>query len=176
MTCDADKGMYKFSAPGTSSRYVAKLSNDLSARQFTNDVYSVLGVFEKVTSSNSTYYKEHPSLVSSNSDTLGAMSVATYNGTTRTSTIPSGTHKYARTIKSDERIFYYDGAVQGTYTGYANWLPSNWVVTDSGILLGLRGNSVSYYMGDVYIFNTYLPLSTIRQIQGFDPLPPNVIK
>jgi hypothetical protein len=179
MAWDAEVGMYKFSTPSTVGQYVAILSNGLSASQFANNIFTILSIFQKVTSSSSAFYAEQPSLISTNTNTAASIATALYGNTSKSSSIPSGTHNFAKTIKSDSRVFYYDGAVNGTYAGYAPHLPSNWSVSANGIYLGYRfnsGNNVTYYMKDYYIFNTELPLETIRQIQGYDPLPDGVIR
>ena len=176
MTWDSSVGMYKIAVPSTQGQYVAKLDNGFSASMFPTDTISILAKFRKVTSSTMTF-KEQPCLISSNPDTLGVLTAALYNGTSKSSTIPSGIHYFVKTFSDTERIFYYDGAVNGTYAAYANHLPSNWVVSSNGLYIGYRtGNNVTYYLADYYIFNKVLSMSTIRQIQGFDPLPPNVIK
>lgn len=175
MTWDSSVGMYKIVVPSAQWQYVGRLSNGLSASQFPNNAFTSLCTFQKVTS-NSDFYAEQPCLISTNTNTLSAISSVMYNGTSKSSSIPSGTHHFAKAYKSTERKFFYDGAVTGTYAGYAAHLPSNWVTTENGIDLGKRYNNVTYYMKDLYIFNTYLSLETIRQIQGYDPLPDGVIR
>jgi hypothetical protein len=153
------------------------LSNGLAASQFTDNAFTTLCVFQKVTN-DSHFYAEQPCLISTNTNTLAAISPVLYNGTGKATSIPSGTHSFAKMIKSDSRVFYYDGAVNGSYAGYAQHLPSNWVVTENGINLCYRysSNAMTYYMADIYIFNKELSLETIRQIQGYDPLPIGVYK
>lgn len=174
ITWDSTKSMYKINTPssGAIGTYTAKL-NGFSKSLFPNDIFTILGTIEKITSTSGYYYNEQPSVITSGSsgDTLNALGIATYNGSSLSTNIPIGVHKYGKAVKDSERLLYYDGSLNMTSSGVSGVLPSNWETTENGLIFGRRNSVVNYYIKDVYIFNTYLPLSIIRQIQGYDPLP-----
>ena len=65
------------------------------------------------------------------------------------------------------------GVQQYNLAPYNNYLPSNWVLDGTGVIVGATSRSSSFtgiqlYISELYLFNTALDLTTIRKIQGYE--------
>ena len=171
MVWDGVESRYKMTTPATVWQKVATLDNGMTAASFPTNKVTYLSNIKKVTSSTSKYI--HALQVNStNSSTTDAINPL-YNGSSRSSNFPASEAKVAGVINANvDRSYYQQGTLFGTYSANTAILPSNWVLSGSGLVLGCANTygttSVQYYIAEIYLFNTALDLSTIRRIQGYE--------
>lgn len=169
--------MYQVTSPSSVGRHIGIWDNGISKLSFPDDNFTSLYTFRRITSASNKYVYG----ISSNSDSYPTVSSTqpSWNGTGRTNSFPSGTCKVGVTINHSNltRNMYQNGTLYTTASEYSPSLPSNWNTIGSGIILFQTPSdhpsysvylSVSYYIRDVYLFNTVLDLSTIRKIQGYE--------
>lgn len=172
LTWVSSVGMYMVSTPGVNSQYVAFLDNGMNENSFPNNCFTTLTSFQKITTSGFSPASQI-SIISTVSDTKVAINPL-YNGSGNVSNYPSGLLELAVYMGADERNYYQQGALYGTYSAYAPYLPSGWSVSGDGLAIGMVRDATSsyfnkqFYLKDVYIFNTKLTLAQIRQIEGYD--------
>lgn len=171
MIWDNVQQRYKLTSPSSYNQYVAKLDNGLAASSFPDDKYTTCYRIKKITNSSSKYLRG----ISPNSfDEITAASIGpTYNGTARSNAWPTAETNVAYVCNANiDRTFIQDGGIYLTASTYLPYLPSNWVLNGSGIVVGYSfSNSyhtgVQEYISEIYLFNTALDLTTIRKIQGY---------
>ena len=180
LTWDATAGMYKVKNPSnTVGRHVAWLDNGMTASDFPDNCFTSLTSFQKITSTGYAAASQI-SPKSTNSNTIASLN-PTYNGIGNVANYPNELLKLAEYVGNDKRVYIQQGNIYTEKTPYVDYLPSNWVTTGSGLALGIIRSSTNsyynkeYYVKDIYIFKKKLSLGTIRQIQGYDPLPSWVI-
>ena len=163
--------MYSITQPSALWQGVATLSNGLNSTWFPNDRYTSLQSVKKITNNNTLFISAGPSPITTTSEnTINAIG-AYYNASGRTSGFPSTLAKVAYSSEgTNGRNYYQNGSLYNHYAYYEPYLPSNWVQTSDGVAIGQVGSAsrygVSYYLKDVYLFDTDLDLTTIRKIQG----------
>ena len=175
--------LYRFQVPSSVSQYTAFLDNGMSASSFPNNCFTVLTSFKRYNTETGYTLYDQLSPISPNDENARLSLNTVYNGTGNVSNLNTNTlFRLFKYEGSDGRFYGQEGAIYGSSdTPATQYLPSNWVTTANGLAVGvvrLATNAYagkSFYLKDVYIFNTKLTLEQIRQIQGFDPLPSNVI-
>lgn len=168
---NASKQMYQFNVPSTYGG-AAVLRNGFDNTMFTTNSLTFCVHFKKLQnlSGGRTLLINKNVVVQSEFNVL-------YNGSSNMTNMPSD-YSYAHTLTSNEILTSYQ---QGQY--YNSWdvnnnqynnKPSEWIINqnDKGLWLGCyTGNSSqigSYCMGEIYIFDGVLDLTTIRKIQGYE--------
>ena len=170
---DGSQQMYKITQPSLYDKYVAFLNNYITVQDFPDDNFTTLHSIKKISNSSS---KSINSMSPSTLDQVTSQSLsAVYNSTGRTRVWPANLANVAYVSNNDQRnrTFYQNGELYGTYAEYLPGIPSNWVMSGSGIIFGFTARasvflSTQYYMKEVYLFNTALDLQTIRKIQGYE--------
>lgn len=165
--------MYQVNQPSsTLFAYVASLDNGLDASWFPDDNFTVLQTIRKITSSSAKFMNTI-SPKSGNGDTC-ASTAATWSGTGRTNAFPAAVCDcgYVGNHSNTTRYYYQNGALITTAAEATAYLPSNWVMTGTGITIGCNRvsncYSTQYCISNIYMFNTALDLATIRKIQGYE--------
>lgn len=173
MVWDSSEQMYKVTHPSSGVySYVGILGNGMSSSLFQDNIFTTIHTVKVVTNSANRYFNTIDPNGNTN-DTVGALS-ASYNSTGRTNAWPRTVTNVAYVCdhSNSVRHFYQDGGLFGTFSEYSGQLPSNWSSSGTGITIGKNRTqyfySSEYYMKEVYLFNTALPLSTIRKIQGYE--------
>lgn len=167
LTWDSNKGMYLLTYPSTEG-HTAHLSNGLNGNSFTTGGLTTLCVAEKGNYLSSTNYNSAFS-VHGEQETQNGLACIQYLGSGSAPNIPSGTHRYAKTMAPNgDRVLYYDGSAQSFFY-YAPQMPSSWTTTQDGIMLGWANHQGRYgaqiYIKELYIFDGALPSATINKIQ-----------
>lgn len=175
MTWSSDYDMYLFTLTGNASKYIARLDNGMTGDTFQNDCYTTLSTFRRYDpvqfDSFGAYCQAN---MMSNSENARLALNPMWNGTGRQGLYPRRIVCLGQYNGTDERILYQDGSIYLTTSAYTPYFPSSWVLSASGLHIGLPRNSTSeyingkFYMKEFYIFNTKLSLELIRKIQGFD--------
>lgn len=172
MVWDNARQRYKLITPSSYNQYVAKLDNGLTASLFPEDKYTTCYRIKKITNSSSKYLRG----ISPNSsvETTASSTGPAYNTTARSNAWPTDETNVAYVCNANiNRTFFQDGNIYATYSPHIPYLPSNWILNGSGIVVG-HSLSSSYYIGvqeyisEIYLFNAALDLTTIRKIQGYE--------
>ena len=173
---DSTLDMYRVQTPSSQGKHTGYWNNGITASgTFPNNNFTTIYTIKKITSANNkSIFGVSP--YSDNFRTCQALN-PNYNSTGGSSSWPSTVTKVAIAHNYTEswRKLYQDGVLYTQASIFAQFVPANWITSNSGLCLGrtpIDSNtsfqSVSEYIKDVYIFNTALDLGTIRSIQGFD--------
>lgn len=172
MTWSDTEQMYLFTMPSVLNASVATLGSSLSQLDFPSDDYSSLITMKMVTNSSQKYFATL-SPKSLDQSTLYSTS-ASYNGSRLTDRFPHVVckHAYVNDHVFAERRYYYDGNFSMRLAEHEPFLPSNWVMNGTGVLIACSINNqcyqTQYYASGIMLFNTVLDLQTIRKIQGYE--------
>lgn len=168
---DSSVNKYKVTTSNTAFQYVAWLDNGMNSSTFTNNCFTTLTTFERITTSG--YYANcHLSLITNYSNTAASISPC-YGGTGNVTNYPAIV-KASAYVSPTERIYSQQGEIYLTTTPYNDYTASNWHLTGNGLSIGnIRENNdvyknKSFYLSEVYVFTTKLNISVIRKIQGYD--------
>ena len=172
MVWDGNQQRYKLTTPSQNNSHTAILPNGLTKSNFPDNRVTILQGIKKVTSSSSKYLRAF-CVNSTNYDTTDVFNCG-YNGTSRSNGFPASEVYLGFTINASiDRSYYQNGSLFGTYSPHNPYLPSNWVLNGSGVIIGNTTGSTSFtnvqlYISELYIFNNVLDLATIRKIQGYE--------
>lgn len=166
---DSTEGMYKFTDPSSTGQHIGLIANDINKGTFPNNQLTVLHGIKRVSTSN---YLKTIAPNTTNGNTSLAL-CACYNASGNLANFPNSYTPVAHMMNGySNRVYYQEGAVFNSYAYYSSYLPSNWSTSGDGIKIGYVNNSnqrsTSWYMSEVYLFNTVLDLTTIRKIQGYE--------
>lgn len=175
MEWSSDYDMYLFTMPNNANKYIARLDNGMTGDTFQNDCYTTLTTFRRY---DPVQYNSFGALgqanMMSNSENARLALNPMWNKSGRQDVYPNRIVCLGHYHGTDERIFYQDGSIYDTISPHTPYLPSSWVLSASGLHIGLPRNSEGaylnnkFYMKELYIFNTKISLEVIRKIQGFD--------
>lgn len=169
---DGSQQRYKLTTPSQNNSRTAILLNGLTKSNFSDNKVTILQRIKKVTSSSSKYLRAF-CVNSTNYDTTDVFNCG-YNGTSRSNGFPVSEAYLGCTLNASiDRSYYQNGSLFGTYSPHNPFLPSNWVLNGSGVIIGNTTGSTSFtniqlYISELYIFNNVLDLTTIRKIQGYE--------
>ena len=170
-TYNASKQMYQFTVPSYNGS-AAILRNGFDKTWFSTNAFTFCAHFRKFQTISGMR-----TLLYNIGNTNSAVFNIGYNGTSNLTNFPSDYH-YAHSFSSNRELTIYQqgefcsqGVVADSNQFYN--LPSSWNINQNnkGLWIGCyNGQSTvgSYCMGEIYIFDGVLDLTTIRKIQGYE--------
>lgn len=157
---------YKVKSANANNRYVAKVSNGITAASFPNDTFTTMYTAKRISTSG--YMNAIPmSPVSTTEGNKTSLSGYMINGSSTTGNLANFPNDWITITK----MASIDGTETYNNTNHLHSntspaLPSTWSLTESGITIGMvRRADAGYYNKELYIKNIYIFDNIISQQQ-----------